>query len=281
MEKVIKHIGELNGRVLLFGGVYSNLHALEALHAIAIDQSIEASNIICTGDIVAYCAYPAECVAFTQKWGIHTIAGNVELNLLDQSDDCGCNFDEGSRCDVFSKQWYPYAQSKMQKSHLDFLSTIPHHIQFAYNKKKVTVLHGTDENVSGYVFKSTSWSEKKKILDNVESDIVVAGHCGVPFIDKADDKIWINAGVIGMPANDGHTHTWYAILDIEDDIKVNYHKLNYAHQIASQAMKDIDLIPAYAKTLVSGLWDNCDVLPAHETAQQGKRIDLSDKIMTL
>ena len=282
MEKVVKHIGELNGSVLVFGGIYSNLHALEALQAAANSHKISPSNIICTGDIVAYCAHPAECVNFMREWGVHIIAGNVELNLLDQADDCGCNFDEGSRCDIFSKQWYPYAKAKIKSEQLDYITTIPHHLKFEYNGKSITVIHGTVENVSGYIFKSTPWSEKKSILQAEDSDIIIAGHCGLPFIDKVYDKVWLNAGVIGMPANDGHTNTWYTILDTKDNgLRVTFYKLNYSHQEASQAMIDNNLPPAYADTLLSGIWDNCDVLPEWETAQQGKEIELSEKIIKL
>jgi len=282
MEKVVKHIGELNGSVLVFGGVYSNLHALEALQTASRSHGIDPNNIICTGDIVAYCAYPKECVDLTKEWGIHTIAGNVELNLLEQADDCGCNFDEGSRCDIFSKQWYPYAKAKIKSEQLDYIKTIPHHLKFEYNGKSITVIHGTVENVSGYIFKSTPWSEKKSILQAEDSDIIIAGHCGLPFIDKVDDKVWLNAGVIGMPANDGHTNTWYAILDTKNnELRVTFHKLNYSHQETSQAMIDNNLPPAYTDTLLSGIWDNCDVLPEWETAQQGKEINFSEEIIKL
>jgi len=85
-----------------------------------------------------------------------------------------------------------------------------------------------------------------------------------------------------MPANDGHTNTWYAILDTKNnELRVTFHKLNYSYQEASQAMIDNNLPPAYADTLLSGIWDNCDVLPEWETAQQGEDIELSEKIIKL
>lgn len=274
MEKEIKHIGDLNGPVLVFGGVYSNLHALEALYRSAADHKIPSTNIICTGDIVAYCAHPVECVDFMREWDVHTIAGNVELNLLDQADDCGCNFSEGSRCDLLSKQWYPYAKAQIKPDQIDYITTIPHHIKFSYGGKKVTVIHGTVENVSGFIFKSTPWAEKKSILQSEDSDIIIAGHCGLPFIDRHGDKIWLNAGVIGMPANDAQTNTWYAIIDSKDgDIQVTFHKLHYQYQKAADAMIEKSLPLSYAQTLVSGLWDNCDILPEVETAQQGREIE--------
>ncbi|MBU2046948.1 MAG: metallophosphoesterase, partial [Bacteroidetes bacterium] len=101
MEKIIKDLGTLNGKIMVFGGVYSNLQALEAIKELAFADGISSKNIICTGDIVAYCAQPKECITLIKDWGIHCIAGNVELNLVNDIDHCGCNFEDGRRCDTF------------------------------------------------------------------------------------------------------------------------------------------------------------------------------------
>jgi hypothetical protein len=43
---VSKNIGTLKGPLLVFGGVYSNLQALQALQALAQERGIPARNII-------------------------------------------------------------------------------------------------------------------------------------------------------------------------------------------------------------------------------------------
>jgi predicted phosphodiesterase len=269
----MKDIGIKNNKLLLFGGVYSNFQALEAIQNKADEINIQAEDIICTGDIVAYCAQPIECLDLISEWGIHTINGNVELNLLDQSEDCGCNFNEGSRCDVFSKQWYPFAKSKLQEKQFNFLKTIPDHLTFLYHGKKVVVLHGAYDNVSEFIFKSTSWEIKLAIMEQLNADIIIAGHCGLPFIDVKNDKYWINPGVIGMPANDGNVYTWFATMEIVDNlIKVTHFPLHYDHIRAKENMDLQDLVPAYAKTLKTGLWDNCEILPEWEIVRQGRPI---------
>ncbi|MEH6406960.1 MAG: metallophosphoesterase, partial [Leeuwenhoekiella sp.] len=58
MDKKIENIGQLSGKVLLFGGVYSNLQALEKLKNIAENLGILPENCLSTGDIVGYCAQP-------------------------------------------------------------------------------------------------------------------------------------------------------------------------------------------------------------------------------
>ena len=47
----VQDFGVFEGPLVLFGGVYSNLQALEALIA-----EVGERPAICTGDVVAYCA---------------------------------------------------------------------------------------------------------------------------------------------------------------------------------------------------------------------------------
>ena len=86
------NLGKINGPLLVFGGVYSNFQALEALLIMAEIHQIPSSNLICTGDVVAYCAQPEESVQKMNDLGIKSIAGNVELQLRDGLADCACDF---------------------------------------------------------------------------------------------------------------------------------------------------------------------------------------------
>ncbi|APY01315.1 metallophosphoesterase family protein [Lacinutrix venerupis] len=275
MNKKINNIGTLKGKVLLFGGVYSNLQALEALKAIAEKESIPAENCICTGDIVGYCAQPEETVQLFKLWKAKSILGNVEIQLIDNAEDCGCDFTEGSRCDGFSKLWYPYAQSLLSKSSINHLETLPDHIVFEYAGKKVTVIHGDYFNVSEFIFKSTNWQKKEETFNATQSDVIVAGHCGLPFYHQKNNKLWLNPGVIGMPANDGSPQVWYAILDdTNEDLKFKHHNLDYNYKLTNKLMQNGLLPEEYARTIVTGIWDNTEILPAVESGLQGFGITL-------
>jgi predicted phosphodiesterase len=272
MEKSLKNIGLLKGKILVFGGVYSNLQALEAIKNLAFADAIPPENIICTGDIVAYCAQPKECIELIKNWGIHCIAGNVELNLVNDIDDCGCNFEDGSRCDTFSRQWYPYLKSQMKQDDIDWLATVPQFISMAFADKKIAVLHGSYYNTSEFVFKSTNWEVKQQNFDALKADVILAGHCGLPFSDENKGKLWLNAGVIGMPANDGTPRVWYAILNEIDGFNFEIKELNYDFEKASKLMEGKPLPQTYQKTLKTGIWDNCEILPDLEAGLQGLEI---------
>lgn len=270
MKNNILHIGKLEGPLLIFGGVYSNFQALERLINIAKAKGIPASNIICTGDIVAYCAEPEACLQAIRAWGIHCIAGNVELQLVNDEEDCGCNFAESTRCDLFSKNWYPFAKSNLSSDSIQWLETLPEFIQFNYAQKECFVLHGSYNNTSEFIFKSSPWASKATQFEELGVDVILAGHCGIPFYDNQQGKYWLNAGVIGMPANDGASSVWYLELNDQQGLfDFDFHTFAYDHLQAACLMEQNNLPKAYAHTLRTGIWDNCDILPLVETKQQG------------
>ena len=53
---ILKNIGEINGKALIFGGPYSNDEAVRKLRQKAQSMNLAPHQVICTGDTVAYCA---------------------------------------------------------------------------------------------------------------------------------------------------------------------------------------------------------------------------------
>lgn len=276
MDKKIENLGNITGKILLFGGVYSNLQALEALADIAEKENVLPENCISTGDIIGYCAQPEETVQFFKNWNAKSIAGNVEIQLAENADDCGCDFTKGSRCDDFSQLWYPYSKSKLSQDSLDFIKQLPEFIQFKYAGKKCTVVHGSYFNTSEFIFKSTSWDKKQANFEATNSEIIISGHSGLPFNQTQNNQLWLNTGVIGMPANDGENTVWYMILNDENNqISFEHKKLSYNYALANSLMIKNNLPKEYAKTLLTGIWDNTEILPKEETQLQGMKLELA------
>lgn len=273
-----QHLGTRTGRLLVFGGPYSNLQALHALKGIADQHQIPALNIICTGDIVGYCAQPDESVQFVNKWGVHAIQGNVEQNIIQGEDDCGCNFAEGGRCDLFSRTWFPYAVRSLSEESVSWLNTLPLQLSFRYAGKSVAVLHGAATGIADFVFASTPWSAKEASFAATGAEVILAGHAGIPFANECSGQHWLNAGVIGMPANDGTPSAWYLLLDDTDgQFTYSFHAFTYDNQTANQLMIANHLPDSYAQTLLTGIWDNCEILPDAEKAAQGRAITFGNE----
>src|SRR5262249_23706550 len=72
---------QLTGPVLVFGGPYSNLEATEAVLEEARRRYIPHGNIVCTGDLAAYCADPQAVINLVRNSGIRLVMGNCEESL--------------------------------------------------------------------------------------------------------------------------------------------------------------------------------------------------------
>jgi len=158
------------------------------------------------------------------------------------------------------------------------MHTLPNHLTFEFGGQKCIVVHGSYLETSGFIFKSTPWQVKADNFAAANADLILGGHCGLPFSDIREDKMWLNAGVIGMPANDATTRVWYMILEEngKGEISFSHHSFDYDHTKAADLMEENKLPLEYAHTLRTGLWDNCEILPDEETAAQGQTIIFTD-----
>ncbi len=260
------------GPILIFGGPYSNLRATEAMRAEAERLAIPPHRTICTGDVIAYAAEPEATVSSVRDWGCHVIAGNCEEQIGAGAEDCGCGFEAGTACDLMAKGWYPFANKRVSDASRAWMRALPTQATFALAGLQFTVLHGGRQQINRFIFGSETAAIAEE-LASVSGDVVIAGHAGVPFIAKALAKTWFNAGVIGMPANDGTTDVWYGLITPTlDAVTLSYRRLSYDHMAAAASMRRWAHADGYAKTLVTGIWPSFDVLPEAEKAQTGKRI---------
>lgn len=269
-------LGSITGPLLIFGGPYSNLQALESLRITAEQLNIPPENCLCTGDIVAYCAQPKETVAAIRAWGIHCLMGNCEESFANNTQDCGCGFEEGTQCDLLSAQWFNFANQQLGQSEREWFADLPRSIRFDLHGISAQVVHGSPSSINRFIFNSTPEEIFREELALTQADMIIGGHCGIPFTKRVDKKIWHNAGAIGMPANDGNTYTWFSVIDVKQGVlTIELHKLDYDHHTAHQTMLQEGMNNGYAEALTSGLWPSMDVLPPEERNQRGTDIKTS------
>lgn len=256
-------LGELRDDILIFGGVYSNLHALDALINHTINCGISPKNVICTGDIVAYCAYAEESVNLIREFGCHVLAGNCEQQLAKRSNDCGCGFDEGSMCSMLSRSWYAHAKSQISDLSLDWMSKLPERMVFNHKGLRYGVVHGGASDISKFIWPVNSDMDLKDEFKLLEAqigclDCLIAGHTGIPMVRNFNKKKWLNSGAIGMPSNDGDIDTKFLTIS---EIDININKLEYDVNAAYQAMQATSLTQGYHNALKTGYWPSQDTLP--------------------
>lgn len=262
-----------DGPLLVFGGPYSNLRATQALIAEAARLGIPPNRVICTGDVVAYCAEPEETAQAIAAWGCHVIQGNCEQQIAAGAADCACNFEEGSACDLLAKGWYPFASARASAEMRGWMGALPQTLTFQIGGLSFRVVHGGVQDLSRWVFASDRPALEEEVAQ-AGADVVLAGHCGLPFVAQVGRQTWFNAGVIGMPANDGTTDVWYGLVSpAAAGVALSTHRLGYDHAGAAAAMRRFGHANGYARTLLTGRWPSLDVLPANERTHSGIRID--------
>jgi predicted phosphodiesterase len=266
-------VPKVAGPLLVFGGPYSNLEATEAILAEARRRAVPAGNIVCTGDLAAYCADPQGVIDLLRFSGIRIVMGNCEESLASEAADCGCGFAEDSACAALSTQWYSYADRNVDAESRRWMGSLPRRLELGINGRRLVVIHGGVTSISRFVFASCTEAIEEELAAS-GCDGVIAGHCGLPFTCEVDGRLWHNAGVVGMPANDGTPRVWFSVLTPADDgIVVEHHALDYDYGTPAAKMRRSGLPEGYAAALETGLWPSCDILPPAERAIRGRRLD--------
>jgi predicted phosphodiesterase len=256
--------------LILFGGPYSNLEATRALLAEAGKLGVPPSNMICTGDIVAYCADAVATIDTIRSAGIHVIMGNCEESLAASAGDCGCGFVPGSACERLSAAWFQHADGKIGEDSRRWMASLPRQLAIEIGGRRLMVIHGGTSKINEFIFASTHPTVKESNLDLANTDGIIAGHCGLPFSELVGDRLWHNAGAIGMPANDGTPRVWFSLLRPETGgIRIEHRSLQYDFKTAAGKMRSAGLPEEYATALESGLWSSCDILPYREILERG------------
>jgi hypothetical protein len=90
----------------------------------------------------------------------------------------------------------------------------------------------------------------------------------------------LNAGVIGLPANDGTPDGWY-LLRVPEAERQRCHlqRLRYDPAPSAARMRAAGLIGGYQETLETGLWPSLDVLPAAERERRGEPLAIDDLVL--
>jgi len=265
-----RDLGEADGPLLVFGGPYGNLQALEALIAAAGRHGVPPARCLCTGDVVAYCADAEATTARLAAWDCPTVMGNCEESVAQGAAECGCGFAEGSDCDLASRTWYAHAMAELSPASVAWMAALPRRIDLRLGGRRLAAVHGAVSAVNRFVFPSTPAVEKAAELDLAGVDGILCGHSGLPFAETVGGRLWLNAGVIGVPANDGTPRVWYALLEPEaDGIRCSFHALAHDGRAAAAAIRAKRLVEGYARNLESGLWPSLDILPEAERRLTG------------
>ena len=265
---VIDHDSSEYRRVAVFGGVYSNAHALAATLENARGRDVEA--IFCLGDVGGFGPHPDRAIALLRDSGAVTIQGNYDVAVAGGAPDCGCGYTD-PRDNHFARLSYAYTLGNTSTEHRRWLGALPPWLRLRLGSLTAVLCHGSPRAVSEFLWESmTPDGMLATMLDGARADVLLCTHSGIKWHRALDDgRHAVNVGVIGRPENDGRTNVWYTLLTVAPGgLDVEFVPVAYDHEALALEMTAEGLPPEFVETVRTGWWTTClEVLPAKERAR--------------
>jgi diadenosine tetraphosphatase ApaH/serine/threonine PP2A family protein phosphatase len=256
-------------RIAVFGGVYSNAHALAATLADARGRDVDA--VFCLGDLGGVGPHPDRVVPLLHAGGVRVVQGNYDLAIGRGHADCGCGYTD-PRDNHFARISYAYTLARTSSANRRWMAALPGQRRLTLGDRVALLCHGSPRGVSEFLWESTTPDGLiARLLDDARAEIVLCTHSGLKWHRAlGDGRHLVNVGVIGRPENDGTTRVWYTILTAEPghDLAVEFVPIAYDHEALAREMEGEALPAEFVETVRTGWWTTClEVLPARERAR--------------
>lgn len=255
------------GKIVVFGGVYSNYLALEALLEEAARRGAEA--VYCLGDLGGFGPHPDKVLPLLERGRVRSIQGNYEQSLAAGAEDCNCGYTD-PRDNHFAALSYSYTATHSSAGFKRYMGELPPRRRVRVGDRELLLVHGSPRRINEFLFRSAaSESFLEVLLDQNACDGLLCTHTGLHWHRRlASGRDVINVGVIGRPANDGRTDVWFCVLEARDEgLAVDLLPLAYDHQRLADEMRAERLPEEFVETILTGHWTTClEVLPAKERA---------------
>ena len=254
-------------RIAVFGGVYSNPYALEAL----ADDSRRrgCDELYCLGDLGGF---GAECDAvwpLLQDLGATTIAGNYDVAIGRGDEDCGCGYAD-ARDNHYAQLMYDYTKAGTSPAFAAWMAGLPRELRREIGGVDVHMVHGSPLEINDFLWESLDDEELRVRLRASGAELLFCTHTGIPWQREVAGTLIVNVGAIGRPANDGRREVWYAVADLDGgEIRsVELVALEYDWRAQAASMRAAGLPEPFAETIETGWWTTClEVVPPRERAR--------------
>lgn len=256
-------------RIAIFGGVYSNHLALEAL--LRDVQRRGASRVFCLGDLGAFGPHPDKVFPLLHSADIPVVQGNYDNSVGNNLADCQCGYTD-ERDNYFARLSYDYTFRKTSDSNKLWMRELPAEIRLEINGLRMLLCHGSPRKTNEFLWETTTATAfLDRLTHTYAADIVIGTHTGLHWQRRLPSgRLFANCGAIGRPANDGQTNVWYALLTVsaEREVELEFIPLTYDHEQLAAEMRSEQLPEEFVLTIESGWWTTClEVLPMKERAR--------------
>jgi predicted phosphodiesterase len=251
-------------RIALFGGIYSNHLALEAALDDAQRRGVDA--IYCLGDLGAFGPHPDRVFPLLFEHRVQCIQGNYDHSVGNTLADCQCGYTD-PRDNHFARISYAYTLANTSPANRAWLRDLPPQMRIELGKYRLLLCHGSPRRTNEFLWESTTSSAfLDHLLDSHQADVILTTHTGIKWQRRlANDRHFVNVGVLGRPENDGRTNVWYTILSATPALHVEFVPVHYDHERLAAEMRAERLPEEFVDTVLTGWWTTClEIMPSKE-----------------
>ncbi len=266
LSNLNSHLTEYR-RIAVFGGIYNNSLALEAILEDIRRRGVEA--VFCLGDMGAFGPHPDRVFPLLEHGKVLAIQGNYDQSLTTGLDHCQCGYTD-PRDNYFARLSYEYTFQKTSSENKAWLGTLPSHRRVRLGQYRLLMCHGSPRRINEFLWESTSPNcLLEKLCRDFETDVLLCTHTGIKWHRALDrDRHVVNVGTIGRPENDGRANVWYTLLSVGDGLDVEFVPVDYDYESLAREMEQEGLPAEFIETIRSGWWTTClEILPAKERAR--------------
>ncbi len=230
----------------VFGDIHGNIEALQVAYDAA--QKAGAEKIYHLGDLGGYSPFVNEVVSFLTGHSIEGVQGNYDEAVANDREHCGCKSEEPLQEEMAHRS-FAWTKTHVLSASKAYMKKLPTEIEFTVLGKKVWLFHATPKKNNLYWFEDRPEKFFREMAEKGDADIMVYGHTHKPYRKDFGNKIFINAGSVGKP-KDGDPRACVTLVEImPDNVKVEFMRVPYDVEKASQAIVASGLPPYFADRL--------------------------------
>ncbi len=171
--------------IAVFGGVYNNALALEAVIEDAKAWGAEA--FYCLGDLGGYGPHPDSVWTLLLEHDVQCIAGNYDVSIREDRPDCGCGYTD-ERDNLYAQIAYDYTRENTSDGFKAWMHAMPDQILLTMGAKTIRMVHGSPLAVNEFLWESTPRDVLKMRLDASGADLLLCTHTGLHWEKEMDGR---------------------------------------------------------------------------------------------
>ena len=234
-------------KIVVFSDIHGNKPALD--NVLNDIKAQTPDQVFCLGDLVGYGPRPNEVIETIREAAIPTIMGNYDEGVGFEKGDCGCVYttDEEKLNGAKSIEWTTNTVTPENK---EFLRNLHNKIEFTAENYKILLVHGSPRRINEYLYEDRPERSLARMLETVDADVMLCGHTHKPYHRVVNGVHLINDGSVGKP-KDGDNRACYVLLEVDDNITVEFRRVEYPINAVADEVRDFGLPGAFADALFS------------------------------